>query len=216
MKSLLSATGRFSAAARPSDAITKARKLHARDCGSSLDRLIAEHPGELLATLSFETVDGEPAGEVHDVGPAELFDGTSLYTTFVDGPMDVTSVVPEGQLESPYSTVAQADLGGEENADIAAVPAALRWVVEGADGPTYVYAYFPQVDQAAHLSGTESEEYHGALEDVLRAIAAGLIEDLGPDTAEETLLILTADHGAVDTPGETGNVDMRADRFDKL
>jgi len=175
-----------------------------------------EPAGEVLATLPFETVDGEPAGEVHGLGPEVLFEGDSLYAALDDAPVDATSVVPEGQLESPYSTVAQADLAGEEYADVGEVPEALRRAVEGADGPTYVYAYFPQVDHAAHLAGTESDEYHDALGDVLAAIEAGLVESLGADTAEETLLMLTADHGEFDTPGATGNVDLRADRFDPL
>jgi hypothetical protein len=172
--------------------------------------------GAVLTTLPFETLDGDPAGAVHGVGPEVLLDGTSQYTALADTPVDATAVVPEGQLGSAYSRVAQAGLGGEGYADLEEVPGALCRAVGGADGPTYVYAYFPQVDAAAHLEGTGSDAYHDALGDVLSAIGTGLVEGLDPDLAAETLLLLTADHGELDTPGATGNVNLRADRFDPL
>jgi len=172
--------------------------------------------GGVLSTLPFETVDGEPAGEAHDVGAAVLFEGSSVYSALVDTPADATAVVPEGQLESAYSRVAQADLGGGGYEDLDHAARALTRAVGGADGPTYVYAYFPQVDGAAHLAGTESAEYHRQLEAVLSAVERGLVEGLDAADAGETLLLLTADHGEVDTPGATGNVNLRADRFDPL
>jgi hypothetical protein len=169
----------------------------------------------VLQTLPFATPDGEPAGDVHGVGPEVLLEGTSLYEN-LPGDVDVSAVVPDGQLDSAYSTVAQAGLEGEEYEDLEGAARALRRAVVDAEGPTYVYAYFNHVDSAAHLEGTESDVYHEQLSGVLGALETALVEGLDDDLAERTLLLLTADHGEVDTPGLDGNVDLRDDRFDPL
>jgi predicted AlkP superfamily pyrophosphatase or phosphodiesterase len=169
----------------------------------------------VLQTLPFATPDDEPAGEVHDVGAEVLLDATSLYTDLPAG-VDATAVVPDGLLDTDFSAVAQAGLDGEEYADLDGAAAALQRAVEGADGRTYVYAYFNHVDSAAHVAGTESDVYHDQLAGVLEVLESALVEGLDDDLAGRTLLLLTADHGEVDTPGVEGNADLRDDRFDPL
>ena len=175
-----------------------------------------EEAGTVLQTLPFATRDGRPADEALGLDARVLFDGESRYTDLADIPVSTRAVVPEGQLESAYSRVAMADLDGEEYGAVPGAGTAIREAAEAADGPTYVYAYFPQVDGAAHLAGTESEAYHSALETVTETLREQFVEALPPDVAERTLLVLTADHGEVDTPGATGNVNLRANRFDPL
>jgi hypothetical protein len=170
----------------------------------------------VLQTLPFETPAGEPAGDAHGLGPEVLLDGSSLYGRLHGEDVDATAVVPEHQLDAPYAEVAQAGLGGEQYADLDGAADALQRAVEDADGPTYVYAYFSHVDGAAHEAGTESERYHDQLDAVLSTLEAALVDALSPELAERTLLLLTADHGEVDTPGIDGNVDLRDDRFDPL
>jgi hypothetical protein len=169
--------------------------------------------GSVLQTLPFATQGDEPAGDVHGVGAEVLMDATSLYA---DLGVDATAVVPDGLLGTAYSEVAQAGLGGEEYDDLDGATAAIQRAVEGADDRTYVYVYFDHVDGAAHAAGTESPAYHEQLSGVLEALESALVSGLDEETAERTLLLVTADHGEVDTPGATGNVNLRADRFDPL
>lgn len=175
-----------------------------------------EEAGTVLQTLPFATRDGEPAGETFDVDARILFEGTSLYESLADGTVATTAVVPEGQLDSAYSRVAMAGLGGAEYDTVSEAGPAISRAVRTAEAPTYVYAYFPQVDAAAHLAGTESDAYRGRLEAVTTMLRESVVDALPAPVAERTLLVLTADHGEVDTPGEDGNVDLREDRFDPL
>lgn len=82
----------------------------------------------------------------------------------------------------------------------------LAGVVNAAAGSTYVYGYLPHVDHVAHDVGTEASAYVETVRTVftqLRRFVVGL--DRG--TAEQTLLLILADHGHVDTDPER-NVDL--------
>lgn len=175
-----------------------------------------EEAGAVLQSLPFTTQDGEPAEKLYDVDASVLFEGTSLYDRLADGDVSTTAVVPEGQLGSAYSQVAMAGLGGAEYEPVADAGPKVRRAVETADGPTYIYTYFPQVDAAAHLAGTDSDAYRARLDAVTSMLRESVVEALPRSVAERTLLVLTADHGVVDTPGEQGNADLRDDRFDSL
>lgn len=67
------------------------------------------------------------------------------------------------------------------------------------DAPTYIYAYWPTVDTVAHLIGPLTAE-HGAEVAALDLQVGRLLEHL--PTRGDTLVLLTADHGHVDTAPE--------------
>lgn len=178
------------------------------------DQYVAEADA-VLEPLPFRTKDGEPADEAHGVGPEVLFEGDSLYGRVPEG-VTTTGVVPEGQLDSAYSSVALAGLSGREYGTVEEVGAAVRRAATDATEPTYVFAYLPQVDGAAHLAGSWSDAYHGRLDAVMRTLTEDFVDRLPAEVAERTLLVVTADHGEVDTPGAAGNVDLRAEPFAPL
>jgi hypothetical protein len=66
-------------------------------------------------------------------------------------------------------------------------------------GSTYVYAYWPTVDTVSHVHGPDSEE-HSAEVAAFDAMLARLLERL--PARGDTLLLLTADHGHVQTGPE--------------
>lgn len=86
---------------------------------------------------------------------------------------------------------------------------ALRERLEGVGGRSYTYLYAPDLDSASHDYGTDSGAYHHALARLTRILSETLYDDLAAETAAETLLILTADHGLVDfEPGPEGCLDL--------
>ena len=75
--------------------------------------------------------------------------------------------------------------------------------------PTYLFAYLPQIDAAAHAAGTYSDAYRRAVDatfDALERALSRLRATAGAD-AGETLVAVTADHGHLDTVPER-NVDL--------
>jgi hypothetical protein len=82
----------------------------------------------------------------------------------------------------------------------------LASVTEAADAPGYVYGYLPHVDHVSHENGTDGDAFQATLAAVCSQIRA-FLDRLDPDVARETLLIVTADHGHVNTVPEE-NVDL--------
>jgi len=72
--------------------------------------------------------------------------------------------------------------------------------------PGLLYAYTAELDTAAHLFGIGSPEWHAAAVHV-DALLTRLVEALPSDAA----LMITADHGGLNVPGNT-RVDLDADR----
>jgi len=67
-----------------------------------------------------------------------------------------------------------------------------------APGPALIYLYVSELDVAAHAHGVDSAHWVAALES-LDAAFASLVDRLGPRQG----LLVTADHGMVDVPGES-------------
>jgi len=88
--------------------------------------------------------------------------------------------------------------------------ATLRRTLESATGPTYTYAYFPDIDTVTHENGQDSEVYHQTLAKITRPLERELCEKLEAETASDTLVFVTADHGMIDLqPGMDGCLDLR-------
>lgn len=86
----------------------------------------------------------------------------------------------------------------------------LRRVLEQDPAPTYCYGYTPLVDAAGHAEGTRSELHSAELNCLSATLQHELCNRLQKDVAEETLLLLVADHGHVDSrPHE--NIDILSD-----
>ncbi|WP_435363668.1 alkaline phosphatase family protein [Haloarchaeobius sp. DYHT-AS-18] len=153
-----------------------------------------------FAALPFTNTDGtQPEFPRESVADAE-----SLYPALVDAGVEAHHVVPfpavpEGVTRHQYD--------GLED-----VPAALSASIAAADGAAYHYLYLPQVDHEAHHTGTRSDAYRERVGEVFDTISDAL-SGLEDETAAETLLLLTADHGHVDTDPER-NVNL--DRLDWL
>ncbi|WP_123533818.1 alkaline phosphatase family protein [Halosimplex salinum] len=158
-----------------------------------------------LQVLPFATRNGDPADEAYPEYDREsLYEGSSIYErAAADGvesrhfhPFDAHNP-SAGATERTYDTVA--DLGVD-----------LRQELETEDGADYLFAYLPQIDEIAHAVGTGDERYRARLQMVTECLRREVVEGVDPAVAERTLVLLTADHGIVDTvPDE--NVDLRGD-----
>ena len=63
---------------------------------------------------------------------------------------------------------------------------------------SYVYAYWPDLDRISHEHGSTSDEAHSHL----AGIDAGFARFLDRITGSDTLVVVTADHGIIDTARE--------------
>lgn len=161
--------------------------------------------GETFEALPFLTKDGEePTGLEED----EVFDADAIYPSLAEQGVAAHHVVP---FEETYEGATAHTYGSLEE-----LPGRLRAAVDAADGPSYCFCYVPHVDHEGHRTGTRSTAYRDTVGTVFDAVAAAL-EGLPEDVREETLLLVTADHGHVDTdPDRNVNLDADAALVDAL
>lgn len=168
--------------------------------------------GGFVQTLPFADHERTPLGEVFDEpDPGALIDTQPLYER-----LDARSVLvqPAEIGDNPYDrqVTRGAATVGYENAPQAAYR--VREQLETATEPTYCYCYFPTVDALSHEMGAFHPETDAQLGAICGAIEREIVAKLDPETASETLLILTADHGEVDATPETtvdlGTLDLDA------
>ena len=162
-----------------------------------------ESAGEDVVTLPFTTLEGEPLFEVApDAEARDLFEGEPLSVRAAEAGIDAHAILPDAYVDSGYSRAVTAGAertGYDTAADFAY---AIRRVLEDASGPTSVHAYQPTLDEIAHEEGTGTDRYRANLASITDCLRRELLEELEPETAKRTLLVLTADHGIVNTVPE--------------
>ena len=160
----------------------------------------------VVQTLPFTTKAGESADEASGVDAGDLFAGGSIYESMAAVGVDSVTVQPTKAATGAYSAHALAGADSHGYEDLDGFPSLLTETLSPSDPGTYCYAYLSDVDGAAHEAGTHSDHYRETLAAVSEAVATAL-SGVPDAVAESTLLVLTADHGHVDTDPET-NVDL--------
>lgn len=166
---------------------------------------------ESVFTLPFETRDGDPVTDEHpDAGADLLYKADSLSVPAEAAGIDTYGLQPASHVESVYtkSTYGPATLLTYDSLPSFAV--SLRHHIESTTGPAYTVAYVPHIDTVAHRVGTEADAYRATVSAIGHVLERELVDRLDPETAAETLLLTTADHGHLDTGPHT-RVDLEAD-----
>ncbi|MFC6786956.1 alkaline phosphatase family protein [Halobaculum halobium] len=160
----------------------------------------------VVQALPFTAKSGEGAAEAYGVDAADLFAGGSIYEPLAAEGVDSVTVQPTKAATGAYSAHALAGADARGYEDLDGFRSLLTEALSESDPGTYCYAYLSDVDGAAHEAGTESAHYRETLAAVSEAVSTAL-SGVPEAVAESTLLVLTADHGHVDTDPET-NVDL--------
>jgi len=149
--------------------------------------------GSVTAVLPFRPRSGGPAYDEVGVELGPLLGWPSIFEAW---PRPSHALLPAYIADSHFSrhTYGGARRHGFE--DLNGCLQQARTVLEG-DGPLYLYTYWSELDRLAHLHGVESEQVLGHLGELDAAIEA-FAATLAPDT----LLLISADHGLVDTTPE--------------
>ncbi|WP_435116152.1 alkaline phosphatase family protein [Halolamina sp. C58] len=151
--------------------------------------------GESVQTLPFLLEDGTPVRDEFPLAdPRELFEGEPIYGDAEAAGIDTHVTQPEhiaGSVSSELTTAGAETHGYWNVADMAVT--VRDAVAEG--GPTHVTAYVPNVDSISHVTGTETDRYDAQVRMVTEAFRTGFLDTLDRETAAETAVLLTADHG---------------------
>src|SRR5689334_1507120 len=151
------------------------------------------HPGTVGAVLPYRTRIGDRPLTALGIEPEALF---SYRTFFQSLPVRSYTVSPERIAASVYNRAHSR--GAELRAYVsleqmfASTLACLRYT----RAPCYIYGYYADYDSAAHEHGVASRQADTLLQRFDAALGAFLREAAGLDAA----VIVTADHGFIDSP----------------
>jgi hypothetical protein len=154
-----------------------------------------DEAGGAAAVLPFRRRSDGASLKAAGLDPARLFAGPPIFErmdaeTWVVSPRDI--------IESDYN---RAHCGGARRVAYATLEEMFRFTaaaVRDSRGRGYVYAYTPEFDSLAHAAGVGS----APCLDVLRRLEAGVDSLAGALAGTGTAVVVTADHGFIDTVPE--------------
>ena len=150
--------------------------------------------GAIVAPLPFRVRTGRHSLREAGVTPATLFGLTPLFDRL---PLPCHVVSPRSIVHSDFNVAlsGRAQRHGYDTLDelFALIAGLLR-----SDAPSYVHAYWPQIDSLAHEHGIGSEPVAAAFA-ALDAAFEGLLDVVARSGSR---VIVTADHGFIDSPPE--------------
>jgi len=150
-----------------------------------------------IFTLPFTVKDGPHPSE-EGLGIDDLFEGDSIYPGMKEAGIDVFTVSKRDLVGSDYSSVASkgsSSIGYENTADMALK---IKNTLENNDGRKFVYGYTADVDSVSHFEGPESEAVRNQIEMISDCLERNLVDRLSEDVAEDTLFMITSDHGQIE------------------
>ncbi len=164
-----------------------------------------EDRGIIATTLPFvERFSGKPLREL-DVAPEEVFPVPGFWDR-IDRP--AITIVPKPYVGSPFSTYASCGTPTTGYDDVSEAFAEVTRRLEEATSPSFTYLYVPHVDEIAHKRGVA----HPDMLHMLSLLDAHLAA-LAAQMPCATRLLVTADHGLVDTPEDRRPVISESDEL---
>lgn len=164
----------------------------------------------LVNTLKFErVVSRRKVKPVEgDFKPSIMWSGKSIHRTLKEQGIDTYT-----HINSQNAFIAISNLVFEGSKVVPALKTSdlalnLRKNLENTESG-YFFVHIETLDTVSHEYGPESEHYAAELEAVTHMLQKELIEKIKPETAKETLLLVTSDHGAVQVnPEETTYLNL--------
>ena len=151
--------------------------------------------GAIAAPLPFRFRAGRHALRDAGITPAQLFGLTPLFDRL---PLPCHVVSPQPILHSDFNVAlsGKAQRHGYETLD--EMFAVIAGILRSNAPRSYVYAYWPQLDSLAHEHGIHSD----AVAEAFAALDAAFARLLDTAHGSDSLVIVTADHGFIDTTVE--------------
>jgi hypothetical protein len=159
---------------------------------------------ESVYTLPFETRAGEAVDEIHpEADGSLLFEADPVYPDADAAGIDTHVLQPTSTAGSTYSRRLFAEATGQTYGTLPSFGVALRQHLTETSGPAYTYAYLPHVDTVAHEVGTDADHYDATISTIGHVLERALVRQFDSTVAERTLLMVTADHGHLNTGPST-------------
>ncbi|MGD9131410.1 MAG: alkaline phosphatase family protein [Candidatus Bathyarchaeota archaeon] len=153
----------------------------------------------IVSTLSFEPLGYKRRNELVDRGfdPKLLFKGGTIQNTLREAGVKTFVHIYVRHTYSAYSKVIFDGSTIVPNFKSSDLVVNLRKTLEKEKGPAYFFVHLSNLDTIAHEYGPQSYEYSTELSVISYLLQKELVEKIDQQTAKETLLLMTSDHGGV-------------------
>ena len=153
----------------------------------------------IVNTLSFEPLGSRIRNELLEKGfsPEILFNGPSIQSKLKDAGIKSFTHIYASYAYSHYSKLLFKDSTFIPSLKSSDLIVTLKKKLEKESDPAYFFVHLSNLDTISHEYGPTSYEYGAELSAISYLLNKELIEKIDPQTAKETLILLTADHGGV-------------------
>lgn len=170
---------------------------------------------QIIITLLFRPLDGDRVDQLLESGasPRILFDGNTWYKALGESGIPAFNLINDAFKNSAYSSVVLKDSTVVPFMEASGLVKTLCSKLAEVASPAYFLAYWGEIDGVAHDCGVHSEPYLAELELLMPLLQKEFIERLPGKVAEETVLMVFADHGQINVdPKDT----IYLNKFPKL
>jgi hypothetical protein len=160
----------------------------------------------IVNTLRFEPLGSRIRNELLEKGfsPDILFNGTTIQNKLKEEGIKSFTHIYASYAYSHYSKLLFKDSTFIPSLKSSDLIVTLKKKLEKETGPAYFFVHLSNLDTISHEYGPKSYEYGAELSAISYLLNKELIEKIDPQTAKETLILLTADHGGVNIiPNDT-------------
>jgi len=147
------------------------------------------------------------------VNPKILFKGKTFYQSLNSNKVKPFIFMNADYAFSEYSNLAHKGATTIPYVSLADLSVKLIKKLEKTNGRSYFYVYIDVIDHISHLYGPHTEEYKIELETLAYVLQKAFIEKISKKTAEETTVMITADHGQINVNPEK---TLYLNKFKKL
>jgi hypothetical protein len=151
--------------------------------------------GAIAAPLPFRVRTGRHALREAGVTPAQLFGLTPLFDRL---PLPCHVVSPQHIIHSDFNVALSGRAKRHGYETLEEMFALIAGLLRRAEPRSYVHAYWPQLDSLAHEYGIHSDE----VADAFASLDAAFAQVLDVARSNDSLIIVTADHGFIDTSAQ--------------
>lgn len=158
----------------------------------------------VIQTLPFLPIVPEDLIRLHNPPEGLLFNSKTIYQYFSEKKIPSYIFLHYTYSNSLYNQTAS--LGSTKvfsYKGIADYMVMLRKLIEETPGPAYFYAYWAGIDSYEHMYGPSSDEVKAEMRLVSHLIQEEFVNKVPKNKAEKVGILLTADHGQVDTNPHT-------------
>ena len=153
----------------------------------------------IVNTLRFEPIGSKKRNEFVEKGfnPNILFRGKTIQKSLKEAGVESFTHIYASYAYSHYSKLLFANSTFIPSLKSSDLIVTLKKKLEQTKGPAYFFVHLSNLDTISHEYGPNSYEYNAELSAISYLLNKELIQKINPETAKQTLLLMTSDHGGV-------------------